>query len=164
MISGMNTKIKEFFEWSDLFDYMVTRQLSHIRENWELTWDDGEKIYKPEEESYAEVINALVTEISILEPPELYHDNEDCLAAYCKQRLGWDIQKVGNRWLGSDYASILEQGGFNDIDEKNLVLAACGRVKAAIDRGQLHFDDMEKFHRKMLADVLAIILYHRDNA
>ena len=59
---------------------------------------------------------------------------------------------------------MLEQGGFNDIDEKNLVLSACGRVKAAIDRGQLHFDDMEKFHRKMLADVLAIILYHRDNA
>ena len=93
----MNTKIKEFFEWSDLFDYMVTRQLSHIRENWELTWDDVENIYKPEEESYAEIINALVTEISILEPPELYHDNEDCLADYCKQRLGWDIQKVGNR-------------------------------------------------------------------
>jgi hypothetical protein len=160
----MNTKIKEFFEWSDLFDYMVTRQLSHIRENWELTWDNDEKRYKPEEESYAEIINALVGEISSLEPPEIYHDNEDCLAEYCRESLGWNIEKVGSRWVGSDYISILEQGGFYDIDEKNLILAACGRVKAAIDRGQLHFDEMEEFHRKMLANVLAIILYHRDNA
>ena len=159
----MNTKIKEFFECSDLFDYMVTRQLSHIRENWELTWDNDKRTYKPEEESYAEIINDLIAEVSSIEPPEKYHNNEDCLAEYCKQRLGWDIEKVGNRWLGFDYVSILEQAGFDDKDEENLILAACGRVKAAINRGQLHFDEMEEFHRKMFANVLAIILYHRDN-
>lgn len=65
--------------------------------------------------------------------------------------------------MGHDYASILEQGAFDDVDERNLLLAVSGRVKAALDRGQMHFDDMEESHRKMLADVLAIILFHRDN-
>lgn len=157
----MDERIKEFFSWSDLFDYMVTRQLSHIRGNWELTWDHAEEMYEPEEDSYAEMINDLVIELSNLNPPLKYHDNEDRLAEYCKESLNWDIKKVGRRWVGSEYASILEQGGFRDVDGKNLCLAACGRVKAALDRGQLHFDDMEESHRKMLADVVAIILYHR---
>ncbi len=142
---------------------MVTRQLSHIRSNWELTWDHSKNIYTPEEDSYAEMINDLVLELSSLNPSNKYHDNEDRLAEYCRERLKWDIKKIGNRWVGSDYASILEQGAFDDLDEKNLCLAACGRIKAAIKRGQLEFDDMEDFHRKMLAAVIAIILYHREN-
>lgn len=157
----MDERIKEFFDWSDLFDYMVTRQLSHIRGNWELTWDHAEDQYEPEEKSYAEIINGLVVELSKLDPPLKYHENEDRLAEYCKSSLNWDIKKIGNRWVGSDYAVVLEQGGFKDCDQTNLCLAACGRVKAALDRGQHHFDDMEEFHRKMLADVMAIILYHR---
>lgn len=159
----MDERIKDFFSWSDLFDYMVTRQLSHIKGNWELTWDHAEKEYEPEEDSYAEKINELVEELSKLDPPSRYHDNEDRLAEYCKESLNWNIKKVGGRWVGSDYASILEQGGFKDIDETNLCIAACGRVKAALDRGQMHFDDMEEFHRKMLSDVVAIILYHRSD-
>lgn len=157
----MELKFKEFFGGSNLFDYMITRQLSHIRGNWELTWDHKKEQYEPEEESYAGLINELVIELSKLDPPEIYHDNEDRLAEYCKASLNWDIKKVGNRWVGSDYSSVLEQGGFKDWDQKNLCLAACGRVKAALSRGQMHFDDMEESHRKMLADVLAIILYHR---
>ena len=27
----------KFFGWSDLLDYMVNRELSHIRANWEMT-------------------------------------------------------------------------------------------------------------------------------
>jgi hypothetical protein len=162
MQTPMNERVVEFFKWSDLFDHMVTRQLSHIRSNWELTWNHDEEKYEPEEDSYAQMINDLVVELSKQNPPKKYHDNEDRLAEYCKANLGWDINKVGNRWTGDDYASILEQGAFNDIDEQNLCLAASGRVKAALDRGQVHFDDMEEFHRRMLADVLAIILYHRD--
>ena len=157
----MDERIKEFFNWSDLFDYMVTRQLSHLRGNWELTWDHAEEKYEPEEDSFAELINELVVELSKLDPPSKYHDNEDCLAEYCRGSLNWDIKKIGSRWVGSDYVSILEQGGFKDTNEKNLCLAACGRVKAALVRGQLHFDDMEESHRKILADVMAIILYHR---
>ncbi len=158
----MNERIKIFFSWSDLFDYMVTRQLSHIRANWELTWNHTEKIYEPEQDSYAEMLNDLVIELSKLNPPAKYHDNEDRLAEYCKESLNWNINKLGNRWVGSDYLSILEQGGFEDIGEKNLCLAVCGRVKAALDQDQIHFDDMEESHRKMLADVVAIILYHRN--
>ena len=159
----MDSRFKEFFGWSNLFDCMVTRQLSHVRGNWELTWDHENKQYEPEEESYAELINELVLELSELDPPEKYHDNEDRLAEYCKDSLNWDIKKVGNRWVGSSYASILEQGGFKDWNQKDLCLAASGRVKVALHRGQMHFDDMENFHREILSDVIAIILYHRSH-
>jgi hypothetical protein len=107
------------------------------------------------------LINDLVIELSGLNPPPKYHDNEDRLAEYCKARLGWDIKKVGAHWVGSDYASILEQGAFDDIDQNHLRLAAVGRVKAALARGQLHFDNMEPCHRDMLAEVIVIILYFR---
>jgi hypothetical protein len=160
---AINEKVINFFQCSDLFDYLVTKQLSHIKSNWELIWNHDEKKYMPEEDSYAEMINDLVVKISKLSPPNKYHDNEDRLAEFCKTNLGWDIKKNGNHWVGHDYASILEQGAFDDVDERNLLLAVSGRVKAALDRGQMHFDDMEESHRKMLADVLAIILFHRDN-
>lgn len=35
----MDRRIISFFSSSDIFDHMVTRQLSHIKSNWELTWD-----------------------------------------------------------------------------------------------------------------------------
>ncbi|MCK4551141.1 MAG: hypothetical protein KAT91_04255 [Candidatus Aenigmarchaeota archaeon] len=159
----MNEKIIDFFQWSDSFDYLVIKQLSHIKSNWELMWNHDEKKYEPEENSFAKMINDLVVELSKLSPPNNYHDNEDRLVEFCKDNLDWNIEKKGNRWICVDYTSILEQGAFDDIDELNLLLAANGRVKAALDRGQMHFDDMEKSHRKMLADVLAIILYHRNN-
>jgi len=89
--------------------------------------------------------------------------SEDRLAEFCKTTLRWDIKKNGNHWVGHDYAFILEQGAFHDVNERNLLLAVSGRVKAALDRGQMHFDDMEVSHRKMLADVIAIFLFHRDN-
>ena len=48
----MDKRIKDFFNWSDSFDYLVTRQLSHIRSNWELTWNHEEEEYESEEDSY----------------------------------------------------------------------------------------------------------------
>lgn len=158
----MDERVKSFFDWSEIFDHMVTRRLSHIKGAWELTWDCGTKSYKEEDGSFAKIINELVIELSELDPPLKYHDNEDRLVEYCKESLGLEIEKVGNRWVGNDYGFVLEQGGFKDFNQKNLSLAACGRVKAAIERGQLHFDDMEEFHRRMLADVIVIIFYHRE--
>jgi glycyl-tRNA synthetase len=35
----------------------VLRQLSHIKHNWELVWDDENEKYEPEEDSYAEKLN-----------------------------------------------------------------------------------------------------------
>ena len=40
------------------------------------------------------------------------------------------------------------------------MLAAAGRIKAAIDRGQLTYEDMESSHRRMLSVVLSVILYN----
>ena len=153
--------MKSFFEPSIVFDHQVVRPLSHILPNWELTWDDTTGKYVEEEDSYAKLLNVLISELDSTIPPSKYHDNEDRLAEYVKKSLNWKIYKKGNRWLGMDYFSILEQGGFQDIDQNELLLAAAGRIKAAKDSGQFNFDDMEKSHREMLAAVITIILYHR---
>lgn len=150
-----------FFANSDYLDYMVLRPLSHIRANWELTWKGYEEKYFVEDNSYAKALNKLIDELENCNPPKQYHDNEDRLAEFVREHLKWPIKKVGNRWIGADYNSILEHGGSHDIDEANLVLAAAGRIQAAKKRGQNHFDDMEESHRRMLGAVLSIILYHR---
>jgi len=143
-------------------DHEVLRPLSHIRANWEITWDVVAGSYQPEEESYARTLNDLVDELARTKPPARYHDSEDRLAEFVRERLRWPIRKVGNRWIGADYESILEQGGFDDVNQAELVLAAAGRIRAALERGQSHFDEMEQSHRRMLAAVLSVILYHRD--
>jgi hypothetical protein len=94
--------------------------------------------------------------------PPKYHTNEDVLVKWVLHDLKWPIQKEkGNRWIGADYASMLGQGGFRDLDQKNLIAAATGRVHAALDYGQPHFDEMEARHRHMLAPLLTTIIYHR---
>lgn len=158
------SKLIEFFRHSELLDALSLRQLSHMKHNWELTWDDEREQYEPEEDSFAQKVNDLIVELSDIKPPRRYHDHEDRLAQHVIDRLGWDIRKVGARWVGQDYPSILEQGAFGVEAQKELLLAAAGRIKAAIRLGQRHFDDMEESHRKMLADVLAVILYHRADA
>ena len=150
-----------FFYNSEDLDMMVLKPLSHIEGNWELTWDNCTKAYAPEEDSFAEQLNKLITEIEQTNPPAKYHDNEDILVEYVRDKLNWQVSKVNGRWVGNDYQSMLEQGGFDDTDEKNLILAAAGRMKTAIRFGQIHFDDIEEGHKKIFAAVLSIILYHR---
>lgn len=152
---------KLFFKNSELLDYLVLKPLSHITPNWELTWSEESDRYAPEDDSMADLLNRLVDDIASCNPPVRYHDNEDRLAEHMKGKLGWNIKKVGDRWVGAGYFAILEQGGFKDIDQRDLLEAAAGRVKAAVDRGQKHFDEMEESHRLILGTVLSIILYHR---
>jgi hypothetical protein len=159
MAAQMTIDTRSFFGRSELLDYLVLRPLSHAKANWELVWDGDQ--YEPEEDSYAEDINSLIDDLGKLTPPRKYHDNEDRLAEYVKARTNWNVRKVGNRWVGSDYDHILEVGGFNDADQRDLMLAAAGRIQAAVERNQLHFDEMEEGHQKILAAVLTIILYHR---
>lgn len=158
---GLMEPIRRFFVESEFLDRLVLRQLSHVRANWELTVDINSSRFLEEDDSYAFEMNQLIDELVNVVPPSRYHDNEDRLAEFCRDKLQWNVQKVGGRWYGEEYACILEQGGFHDIDQSDLLLAAAGRIHSAISRRQMNFDEMEKFHRKMLADVLAIILYHR---
>ncbi len=160
----MNADIKDFFAKSEFLDYLVLRPLSHINENWELMWNSDKEEYEIEEDSFADKLNDLILELSNTPPSLKYHDNEDKLAEYVKKHLNWSISKVGNRWFGEDYPVILEQGGFHDFKETELVQAATGRIQAAIDRGQWHFDEMEDSHQKILAGILCIIIYHRQNS
>jgi hypothetical protein len=151
---------REFFAWSDSLDRAVLRPLSNIKLNWELMWDHDEKRYQPEEGSFAGDLNALIDCISAAPRPDRYHDNEDVVANYLASQPGSTLRKEGGRWKGDDYFSILERGGFRDIDQRQLRLAAVGRVCAAIEHGQRHFDEMEEGHREMLAIIMTIILYH----
>jgi len=159
----MNSTIQDFFACSDWLDRLVLRPLSHIRPNWEF---DSES---DEEDSFAGLLCSLICEIENVSPPSRYHDNEDVLAIHVQHNLNWGIQKLGNTWVNAegkrlgpgDYLVTLEQGAFHDIDQTELIAAAAGRIHAAIDRGQTHFDEMELSHQYILAGVLTAILYHR---
>lgn len=160
----------DFFACSDYLDHEVLRPLSHIRANWEVSWDPVTSRCIPEEDSYAQLLNEVIDELGACVPPLKYHDNEDRLGEHVQRTLNWGIVKKGKRWVGRDgdvlcpgeYVTMLEQGGYKDFDLNDLLLAAAGRIRAAIDRGQSHFDDMEQGHRYLLAGVLACIVYHRD--
>lgn len=72
--------------------------------------------------------------------------------------------KAGKRWVGADYIIILQEGGFYDLNENNLLQAAAVRIVAAKSFDQEHYDDMEERQGKMLAVILSLILYHRFNS
>jgi hypothetical protein len=154
-------EVASFFQQCEYLGYLVTRPLSHIRRNWELIWDHENDEYLVEDDSYSDSLNTLIEELATVNPPPKYHDHEDRLAEHVNSDLGWNVKEINGRWVGEDYEPILEQGNLNDIQQKNLVLAAAGRIRAAIIRGQTHFDKMEQSHQRILAGVLAIILYHR---
>lgn len=154
-------QFKLFFADSSLLDYMVLRPLARIRPNWELIWDGANSSYEIEDGSFAGQLNRFIHDLASCLVPERYHENEDILAEYVVKHLRWPIRKVGRRWIGDDYTAVVEQGGSRDVDQENLLAAAAGRIRAALVRGQPHFDDMEKLHREMLAAVMSIILYWR---
>ncbi len=155
--------VRSFFAQSDDFDHFVLRPLTHIRgaENWELSWDAEGQAYVAEDNRLAQLLNELIEELEQSSPPARYHDNEDRLAEFVIKSLKWPIRKIDGRWVGADYAVILEHGGYDDSDQRDLVLAAAGRIRAAFEANQHHFDDMEESHRRMLAAVISVILYHR---
>ena len=153
----------EFFERSDLLDYEVLRPLSHIRGNWELTSGSGNYHFEDDEDSFAKELSDLIDELETTEIPTRYHDNEDTLAEYVQDKFNSEIKKVGNRWVGQDYRIILQNAGFYDLNEENLVQSAKGRVIAAQRFNQNHYDKMEQGHRKMLAVILTLIIYHRES-
>ncbi|RJT28147.1 hypothetical protein D3227_34770 [Mesorhizobium waimense] len=151
--------VQQFFARSDYLDTMVLRPLSHITMNWEASWD-GES-YSPEAGSFAGDLNEIIEQIADSPRPDRYHDNEDRLAERVIAELHWPIQKKGGLWVGADYQSILEQGAFSDLGQRELATAAAGRVHMALDFDQTHFDDMDDGHMAMLAGPMTIMIYHR---
>ncbi len=160
MIEATPQQRRAFFAWSDRLDHEVLRPLSHIRASWEMMWDHAAQRYEPEDDSFAADMNDVIDCVASTPRPERYHDDENIVANYLASRPQSGVTKVGNRWVGANYSQILEQGGFHDIDQRHLRRAATGRVCAAIERGQLTYDDVEDGHRRMLAEILTIILYY----
>jgi hypothetical protein len=105
----------------------------------------------------------LIIDLEETEIYENYHEKEDVVAEYVNTFLNWGVLKDGNKWSGEDYNSILGQGGFHDMNQQNLMFGAAGRIRTALQFSQSGFDDIEYGHKKMLGDILAIILYHRWN-
>ncbi len=165
----MTSPIHDFFSCSELVDYEVLRPLSHIRPNWEMTWNFDDGTYESEDDSFAAQFNEMIDELATCNPPSKYHANENVLAEYVQQNLNWGIQRKGNIWVNGDgnpltpddYIVTLQQGAFHDAYERELTLSAAGRIRAALDRGQTHYDDVEESHRRIIAGVLCSILYHR---
>lgn len=154
----MDIRIKDFFAQSDMLDYAVLRPLSHLNLCWELIWDG--KGYVDDEDTFSGILIRLIDRMANVTPPKKYHDNEDILAESVIASLKWKIEKVGNRWVGADYASILEQGSIgNSVNQSELFLATAGRVAAAIKHGQHRFDDMEDGHQTILAAALSILVF-----
>lgn len=161
MLQNKIKVMENFFANSALLEYFATKPLSHIRANWELTWNKETKCYEIEEDSYANDLNLLIQEIKNTSIPNAYHVNEDLLAEYVKNKLGWPIYKDGNRWMCDDYRAIINQGAFSPNGVANLLQAIAGRIEAARSHGQMHFDDMEQGHRQILGFAMATILYIR---
>src|SRR5580692_731710 len=71
--------IRQFFAWSDWLDHEVLRPLSHIRSNWEASWDSVNRCYESENDSFATELNILIGDLTTTAAPDRYHDNEDIL-------------------------------------------------------------------------------------
>ena len=73
-----------FFDNSEFLDHLVLRPLAHIQPAWELTWSPEAEAYAEESDSFAALLNALIRELAVIEPPARYHDSEDRLAEFVR--------------------------------------------------------------------------------
>ncbi|MER8445211.1 hypothetical protein NKH52_18670 [Mesorhizobium sp. M1066] len=151
-------QIRDFFARSPFVPGMVLRRLSHIKHNWEVGWDPHSGRYLPEPFSLAADLNEVIDQIAATTPPGRYHDHEDIIVG-CVSSI-FSAEKQGGRWRGDDYGFLLEQGLMMSGRLDDLILAATGRVYAAINSGQKHFDDVEHGHLRMLSDILATIVFY----
>ena len=78
--------ILDFIDYSDIFDHMVLRPLSHIRGNWELQWNYEKLEFLEEEDSFAKDLNQLLRDIADCKLPcnYRYHASEDIIARLVK--------------------------------------------------------------------------------
>lgn len=160
--------VKSFFQNSTDLYTCVLKKICHIKQQFMLEWNETTQKYIGGFNSFANELNSLIEELDLIDVPDYYHDNEDILAEFVRDRLGWNIYKVGRFWKWndndenkSDYYAIIEQGGWYDAEQKNLLEAVAGRIKAAQHFGQTNFNEMEEGHKVMLGYILATILYHR---
>ena len=171
MICWSAENVMAFFSGSCLLDGEVLRPLSHVRSNWELMPDIG-GLYEIEEDSFAGMLNSLVSEIAATTPPSDYHSYENSVAAYMNlvrdetytlRKGRWRYAADGRTLSVHELTYMLEQASCDSNDIPDLVLAAAGRVRAALKFEQHHYDEMEGGHRIMLAALLTIILFRRSD-
>ena len=154
-------KVRRFYAWCDSLDRFVLRPLSHIAPNWEATWSHGLQQYVPEHDSFAQDLNEIIERIAICPRPSAYHSHEDAIIETSIRKSGWPVQKKGNRWITTDYRSLLQSGSFYDLEQLNLIAAAAGRTQAAMDFDQMSYDNMEEGHQYILSAILSLIIYQR---
>jgi len=150
----------KFFADSHWIEFYVTRPLQHIAGAYEIDWDEELRQYVPVdvplETTLVSQLNDVLETVEALEPKQGYHDFEDKILSSMTAR--YPLFKIGKLWLGEDYATMLEYGGWQQ--QHGILLAAAGRVRAAKKRGQHHFDEMHEAHRDVLGELLAIAVFY----
>ena len=157
----------EFFYKSELLDYEILRGLSHILPNWEIRWNDNTKFIIIEEDSFWNELNKLFHELDVIFKSnkyieEDYHKYEDILADYVKDNLNWNIDKINWLWNWADYRSIIEYWWFKDLNQEYLILSLYWRIQKSKFYGIYRYDDLDNWHRKMIANLISVIIYQRD--
>lgn len=159
-----------FFRRSSFLDHAVLRPLSHVSPDWELQSDGDDDHYLEEDGSLAAHLNVLIENIANSSPVLDYHSHENELASGYQEVSSGEIYLEGNLWLDRKTGRPIEKdmvghmieqstAGWDDLPE--LVLAAAGRVAAALRFGISHFDDLDSGHMQMLAVIMTDIIFRR---
>lgn len=148
-------------------DGTVTRPLSHIAPHWELIWQDKERRYLDEEYSLGSHFNDLIEDISVSPKPKNYHRYMDNHLIYrsdivLKNKIWCDVStddKIDVEMMGH----YISQEAIGDLEAKNLILAAAGRIEVSRKLGFENYDELDDNHMGMLAQILTSILYCRSS-
>ncbi len=163
---------RSFFAGSDYLDHAVLRPISHVAPNWELIRDPISDLYEEEDDSLAAHLNVLIEEVSLSSPPRDYHSYENRLAIHYEGVTTGRFYLHGKLWrdrqtgelVEKDFVGhMIEQATCGHYDVPDLVLAASGRVAAALYFGVEHFDKLDHGHMEMLSVIMTDILFRRSD-
>jgi len=164
-------RISKFIGWAICFDEEVTKPLEHIAHNYELTWDHEAQRFEEEELSFAPILNSLIDELAKTSSYADYHQfvDDELLASsfaneviYLEGKL-WRETKTQEPLNPEDIGHYLEQHTMGGYLPVNLTKSVSSRIRAAQKAGVENWDDLDDGHRKMLAELIVVILYISSN-
>ena len=160
-------RVCTFIGWTICFDLEVTKPLSHIAPYYELTWDMEAQKFEEEELSFAPVLNSLIDKLAKTSSHTDYHQfvDDELLASRFANEV---IYLEGKRWKNNrtkeplkpeDIGHYLEQHALGGCSLVNLKKSVSSRIRAAQKAGIKNWDELDDGHRKMLAELIVVILY-----
>lgn len=170
-IKRNRNRISNFIGWTICFDLEVTKPLEHIAHNYELTWDHDAQKFEEEELSFAPVLNLLIDELAKTPSYDHYHkfvDDELMASRFANEVIyledkRWRESKTREPLKPEDIGHYLEQHTIGGYIPRNLTKSVSSRIRAAQKAGVNNWDDLDDGHRKMLAELIVVILYISSN-